>query len=232
MKPVCAVVGVGPGKRRSLRPPLLRWRIRSRAARAQHGPQRTARVEPEDARAYACDATDAASVGRAFDAIRRDSSGTRRCSSTTPVPASGAASSRRRRRSSSSPGVNAFGGVSRLQAGDSGDEARRPRQHRVRGRHRVAQGRSEVRLVFLRQGGAAEPRGVDGPRSLARGHPRRADCRDGVVDLPRTRERMPDKSDSFFIRPDDVAETGFHLAQQGRSAWSFEVEARPFAETW
>jgi hypothetical protein len=43
---------------------------------------------------------------------------------------------------------------------------------------------------------------------------------------------MPDKPDSFFINPDDVAETAYHLAQQKRSAWSFEVEARPFGENW
>ncbi len=30
----------------------------------------------------------------------------------------------------------------------------------------------------------------------------------------------------------DVAETAFHLVKQPRSAWSFEVEARPFAESW
>src|SRR5438445_18011 len=55
---------------------------------------------------------------------------------------------------------------------------------------------------------------------------------DGVVDLPRTRERMPDKPASFFIQPDDVAEIGFRLTQQRPSAWSFEVEARPFGESW
>src|SRR5438128_2507515 len=55
---------------------------------------------------------------------------------------------------------------------------------------------------------------------------------DGVVDLPRTRERMPDKPDSFFVKPDDVAEIGFRLTQQRPSAWSFEVEARPFGEKW
>ena len=55
---------------------------------------------------------------------------------------------------------------------------------------------------------------------------------DGVVDLPRTRARMPDKPDAFFVKPEDVAETAWHLTQQARSAWSFEVEARPFGETW
>jgi NAD(P)-dependent dehydrogenase (short-subunit alcohol dehydrogenase family) len=55
---------------------------------------------------------------------------------------------------------------------------------------------------------------------------------DGVVDLATTRERMPGKPDTFFIKPDDVAETVFGLTQQKPSAWSFEVEARPFGETW
>jgi len=55
---------------------------------------------------------------------------------------------------------------------------------------------------------------------------------DGVVDLETTRKSMPDKPDSFYIKPDDVAETVHWLSQQPRSAWAFEVEARPFDESW
>jgi NAD(P)-dependent dehydrogenase (short-subunit alcohol dehydrogenase family) len=55
---------------------------------------------------------------------------------------------------------------------------------------------------------------------------------DGVVDLPRTRAFMKDKPDSFFVKPDDIAELAFRLTEQQPSAWSFEVEARPFAENW
>jgi NAD(P)-dependent dehydrogenase (short-subunit alcohol dehydrogenase family) len=55
---------------------------------------------------------------------------------------------------------------------------------------------------------------------------------DGVVDLPRTRQMMPNKPDSFFAKPDDVAAVAFQLTRQNPSAWSFEVEARPFGETW
>jgi NAD(P)-dependent dehydrogenase (short-subunit alcohol dehydrogenase family) len=55
---------------------------------------------------------------------------------------------------------------------------------------------------------------------------------DGVVDLPRTRERMPERPDAFFVRPDDVAGTVLAIVRQPRSAWSFEVEARPFGERW
>ena len=40
------------------------------------------------------------------------------------------------------------------------------------------------------------------------------------------------KPDDFFLRPDAIADTFFHLAGQDRSAWSSEVDVRPFAEKW
>ena len=55
---------------------------------------------------------------------------------------------------------------------------------------------------------------------------------DGTVDLARTRQGMPEKADSFFVKPSAVAEIALQLTCQDRSAWSFEVEARPFGEHW
>ncbi|CAN5123614.1 SDR family NAD(P)-dependent oxidoreductase [soil metagenome] len=55
---------------------------------------------------------------------------------------------------------------------------------------------------------------------------------DGVVDLARTRARMPDKPDDFFVKPDEVAGMVAMLVAQPRSTWTFELEARPFGETW
>jgi len=55
---------------------------------------------------------------------------------------------------------------------------------------------------------------------------------DGVVDLPRTRERMPDKQDAFFVDPAGVAQIAMDLCRQSPRAWSFEVEARPAIEPW
>jgi hypothetical protein len=43
---------------------------------------------------------------------------------------------------------------------------------------------------------------------------------------------MPDKPDSFFVSPDDVASLVLWIVRQEPSAWSFEVEARPFGEKW
>ncbi len=55
---------------------------------------------------------------------------------------------------------------------------------------------------------------------------------DAVIDLKWTREWLPDKPDEYFIQPDDIAETTYQVAHQPRSAWSFNVEVRPFAENW
>ena len=55
---------------------------------------------------------------------------------------------------------------------------------------------------------------------------------DGVVDEPRARKQLADKPDDFFVKPEDIADTLIMLGRQRRSAWSFELEARPFGETW
>ena len=38
--------------------------------------------------------------------------------------------------------------------------------------------------------------------------------------------------DEGTLRPSDIAETVYHLATQPKSAWTFEVDVRPFKETW
>ena len=55
---------------------------------------------------------------------------------------------------------------------------------------------------------------------------------DGVIDLERTRKAMPDKSDDYFINSDDLAESVWFLTQQPPSAWTFELDLRPFGEKW
>jgi len=55
---------------------------------------------------------------------------------------------------------------------------------------------------------------------------------DAVIDLEWTRKRWPEASDGFFIKPAAIADEIWHVAHQDRSAWSFNVEVRPFGETW
>ena len=50
---------------------------------------------------------------------------------------------------------------------------------------------------------------------------------DGVIDLP-DRDSSLKKED--MLRPDAIAETYWHLAHQDRSAWTMELDVRPFKE--
>ncbi len=55
---------------------------------------------------------------------------------------------------------------------------------------------------------------------------------DAVIDVPWTRQAFASKPQEFFARPDAIADTAYHVAHQDRSAWSFEVDLRPFGEKW
>jgi NAD(P)-dependent dehydrogenase (short-subunit alcohol dehydrogenase family) len=55
---------------------------------------------------------------------------------------------------------------------------------------------------------------------------------DAVIDLEWTRKRFAGAPDDFFIKPAAIADEIWHVAHQDRSAWSFNVEVRPFRETW
>jgi NAD(P)-dependent dehydrogenase (short-subunit alcohol dehydrogenase family) len=53
---------------------------------------------------------------------------------------------------------------------------------------------------------------------------------DGVIDLPN--RQIPNLSKEDMLSPDAIAETYWHLAHQDRSAWTMELEVRPFKETF
>lgn len=55
---------------------------------------------------------------------------------------------------------------------------------------------------------------------------------DAVIDVPWTRAAFPDKPDAYFAKPSAIADSIWHVAHQDRSAWSFEVDLRPFGEVW
>ena len=55
---------------------------------------------------------------------------------------------------------------------------------------------------------------------------------DAVIDLEWTRRQFAGRPDEFFIQPAAIADEVLHLIQQDRSAWSFNVELRPFGEAW
>jgi len=55
---------------------------------------------------------------------------------------------------------------------------------------------------------------------------------DAVIDVPWTRKMFPDRPDEFFIQPAGIADAVHHLVHQERSAWTFELDLRPFGESW
>ncbi len=55
---------------------------------------------------------------------------------------------------------------------------------------------------------------------------------DAVIDVPWTRQVYAAKPDEFFIKPAAIADEIWHVAHQDRSAWAFDVELRPFGESW
>lgn len=59
---------------------------------------------------------------------------------------------------------------------------------------------------------------------------------DGAIDMPFIRETfgeaLAQRGPDALLAPDDIAETYWHLHTQRRSAWTFEVDLRPWAEPW
>ncbi len=59
---------------------------------------------------------------------------------------------------------------------------------------------------------------------------------DGPIDTEWTRERFPDlvasRPADGLLQPDDIAENYWSLYVQKRSAWTFEIDVRPYVEPW
>jgi NAD(P)-dependent dehydrogenase (short-subunit alcohol dehydrogenase family) len=55
---------------------------------------------------------------------------------------------------------------------------------------------------------------------------------DAVIDVPWTRQTFADRPDDFFIQPAAIADAVHHVVHQDSSAWTFELDLRPFGERW
>ena len=62
------------------------------------------------------------------------------------------------------------------------------------------------------------------------------DIIDGIIDVPRVHEQMPDfaasKGEDGLIDPKHIADTMVWLHSQPRDAWTFELDLRPYREPW
>jgi len=231
-KQVCAVVGVGPGNGAAFARRFSEEGYALALLARSPGFSTDLASRLPDARPYPCDVSDASSVTGAFDAIRRDlgdvdvvvyNAGSGAWGSVDEVtPADFEANWR----------VNALGTL--LVSQEVIPAMKRAGRGSIVIVGATASRRGGARTAAFAPAKAAQ-------RSLAESMAKSLwpagihvaiIIVDGVVDLPGTRKRMPDKPNSFFVEPDDVAETAFRLTAQRPSAWSFEVEARPFGEPW
>ncbi len=231
-KKVCAVVGVGPGNGAALSRRFAKegFAVALLARTTETSGPLAASLE--GARAYSCDVTDADAMARAFEAIEREMGPVHTLVYNAGSGTWGTVEDIEPAVLESSLRVNTLGllvaakkVIPQMKAQGEGNI--------------VVIGATSSRRGMARTAGFAPAKAAQ--KSLTESMARHLWPQnihvslivvDGVVDLPRTRTMMKDKPDDFFIAPDDLADTAFHLTTQPKSAWSFEVEARPFKETW
>lgn len=230
--PVCAVIGIGPGNGEAI---ARRFAADGYAlALMARRTELTLRLAAElpGSRVYACDVAEAASVEAAFAAMRADLG---------DVDAL-----------VYNAGSGVWGNVEEVKAQDLESSWRvNTLGLFLSAREAIPAMRRKGRGAIIVVGATASRRGAAGAAAFAQGKmAQRALAEsmarhlwpmgihvaliivDGVVGGPVTRARFGDRPDDFYIDPAGVAAIAADLVRQDRSAWSFEVEARPFKEKW
>ncbi|HEX6993322.1 MAG TPA: SDR family NAD(P)-dependent oxidoreductase [Gammaproteobacteria bacterium] len=231
-KPVCAVVGVGEGNGAALARAFANEGMAvALLARRTDFTGKLAQELP-DARAYACDAADPASIAEAFGRIRAEmgdpltlvynagsgvwgdveSIGLDDFEAAWRVNAYGALAASRE----VIPAMKAAGSGVIIFIGATASRRGGPRTAAF------APAKAAQRSLAESMARSLWPQGIHVALIVI----------DAVVDLPRTRQSMPNRPDDFFLKPADMAASAVWLAKQPRSAWSFEIEVRPFGEKW
>ncbi|MGB7816728.1 MAG: SDR family NAD(P)-dependent oxidoreductase [Methylotenera sp.] len=231
-KPICVIVGVGPGNGAAFarqfgangyQVALLARSLEFTTVLAK---------EINDAKAYTCDVANAASIAHTFSAIRAEMGEVE-----TLI---------------FNPGAGVWKSVEEITA----EEFEQSWRVNSLGALLVSQQvipamktNKRGNIIFIgatasRRGGAktaAFAPAKAAQRSLAESMARHLGASgvhvatvivDAVVDTPATRKMMLNKPNEFFLQPADLAEVVLNLTQQKPSAWSSEIEVRPFGEVW
>jgi short-subunit dehydrogenase len=229
--PTCLITGVGPGTGAALARRFARGYRVAMVARDEARLQALA-DELASARAYPCDVTDEAALGRTLDAIDADLG---------------------------APEVvihNAVGGAFGDFLATRPEVLRRNFEINTMALLQLAQRLAPAMIeagrgAILVTGNTSTYRGKAAfagfaptkaaQRILAESIARAAGPKgvhvaylaiDAVIDVPWTRKAMADQPDDFFCKPDDIAEEAWHIVHQPRSAWTFDVMIRPDRESW
>jgi NADP-dependent 3-hydroxy acid dehydrogenase YdfG len=231
-RPVCVVAGVGPGNGEAFARRFAAGGYAAALLARRKDRIKTLAAELPNARAFACEVTAAASVESAFAAIAAELGPVELLIYNT--------------------GKGVWGDVEKVAPADF-EEAWRVNSLGLflTARHVILSMTAAAHGAIVVVGATASLRGMAGTatfasakaaqRSLTQSLTRHLWPKgihvsliiiDGVVGGPDTRTGFPDRPDDFFVKPAAVADTVLALVRQDRSAWSFEVEARPFGEKW
>lgn len=230
--PVCAIVGAGPGNGAAFarRFAAEGYRVALLARNSERLAELVASIP--NSRAFPCDVTEGASIQAAFQTIARDlgpvevlvyNAGKGLWGDPLTVSEADFEAAWR---------VNAHGAFltaravlpSMLEAGRGtilfigATASRRGRPNTTA----FASGKAAQRSLAESLARAYGPKGIHVALLII----------DGVVDEPTNRPAFTARPDEFFLKPGDIAETAIFLARQPRSAWTFEIDVRPFVESW
>lgn len=230
--PVCVIAGVGEGNGAALARAFARAGMAiALLARRIDFCSHLARELPE-ARAYACDVSDASSVSHTFASIRSEMGNPAVLVYNAGSGVWGDVESISLEAFEAAWRVNAYGALAAsrevipaMQAASAGTIIFIGATASLRGVAKTAAfapAKAAQRSLAESMARSLWPKGIHVALIVI----------DAAVDRPSMRSRLPDKPDSFFLEPDDMASTAVWLAQQPRSAWTFEVVVRPFGEKW
>jgi NAD(P)-dependent dehydrogenase (short-subunit alcohol dehydrogenase family) len=228
-KPVCAVVGIGPGNGAAFARRFAAEGYRVALLSRSTDLSSELAAELDGARAYPCDAADPAAVTKAFEAVRRDlgdvevlvfNAGSGLWGTVDELSAEDFELSWR---------VNALGTfcaakevIPAMQAAGRGTILIIGATASLRGKPQTAAfAAAKAAQRSLAQSLARQlwPDGIHVALFII----------DGVI-VGRGRSNTGEKI--TMLEPEDIAEALVQTAQQPRSAWSFEIDLRPYTESW
>lgn len=227
-KPVCAVVGIGPMNGRAFATRFAKegYAVALLSRRTEYSSQLA--TELGDARAYACDVSDDRSVSAAFARVKDElgpvdtlvyNAGSGTWGNIDKVSDEDFERSWR---------VNALG---LFQSARAVLPAMRDAKHgNILVIGATASLRGKPMTTAFASAKAAQ-------RSLAQSLARQLGPEGVHVALVIIDGMIQNRADTSreegtYLDPDDIATTVFHVARQPRSAWTFEVDVRPFKENW
>jgi NAD(P)-dependent dehydrogenase (short-subunit alcohol dehydrogenase family) len=230
--PVCAVVGAGPGNGAAFarRFAAEGYRVALLARNSERLAELAATIP--DSRAYPCDVTDGESIRAAFEAIARDLGPVEVLVYNAGKMVWGDPLALSEADFEAAWRVNAQGAFltaravlpAMLEAGRGtilfigATASRRGRPNTTA----FAAAKAAQRSLAESLARAYGPKGIHVSLLII----------DGVVDEPVNRPAFAGRPDEFFLKSDAIAETAVFLARQPRSAWTFELDVRPFVEQW